>query len=342
MLDLILSDITSKSKVLTTAPGPFISDHRAVIGTLSIKRLRLVINRILVRQTSKVSDNQWGDAFNPDNVMLNGKLDELVGTFNLEPRCIYNELAPEMECKVHLRPKQPWYDEEMKRQKRKVSKYEKKWLKYKLDSLWTCFKKVRISYFAKLNLKKKEVLRVKIEDCAKDSRQLHALVNNLTSKKVEDEWPEHTSIDQLTEDFASYFQGKIEKIRETLKNKPRYNAPEIDVPRLVHLAPMAEKQVSVVIASLKSKSCELDAVPTTILKKILPDVIPLITKIANISLIDGCFCRDWKTDVVRPLLKHLGLATHIDKLQAGEQSHLCVQDNRMLHALTAKSTLQQL
>ena len=39
VLDLILSDITSESKVLITAPSPFISDHRAVIGTLSIKRL---------------------------------------------------------------------------------------------------------------------------------------------------------------------------------------------------------------------------------------------------------------------------------------------------------------
>ena len=73
VLDLILSDITDHSRVLTTALGPFISDHRAVIGTLSIKRVRPVINRKLVRQISKVSDQQWGKAFNPGNVTLNGK-----------------------------------------------------------------------------------------------------------------------------------------------------------------------------------------------------------------------------------------------------------------------------
>ena len=39
----------------------------------------------------------------------------------------------------------------------------------------------------------------------------------------------------------------------------------------------------------------------------LPDVIPLITKIVNISLRDGCFSKDWKMAVVRPLLKRLGL-----------------------------------
>ena len=39
VLDLILSDFTSDAKVLTTAPGPFVTDHRAVIATLNIKRL---------------------------------------------------------------------------------------------------------------------------------------------------------------------------------------------------------------------------------------------------------------------------------------------------------------
>ena len=39
----------------------------------------------------------------------------------------------------------------------------------------------------------------------------------------------------------------------------------------------------------------------------LSDVIPLITKIVNTSLTDGYSCREWKTAVIRPLLKCLGL-----------------------------------
>ena len=104
---------------------------------------------------------------------------------------------------------------------------------------------------------------------------------------MEEEWPKHTSSNQLAEDFAPCFQGKIEKIRETLKDKCKYNVPETDVPCLVWFAPMTKKQVSTVIASLKSKSCELDAIPTNVVKKMLSDVIPLITKIVNISLTDA-------------------------------------------------------
>ena len=80
-----------------------------------------------------------------------------------------------------------------------------------------------------------------------------------------------------------------------------------DVPELLKFAPLTEGQVSKVIVSLKSKSCELDAILTKILKKMLPKVIPLITKIVNMSLGEECSCRDWKVAVVRPLLKKLGL-----------------------------------
>ena len=77
-LDLILSDFTTDVKVLTIAPGPFLTDHRAVIATLNFKKLKPATKKILVRQVSKVKADQWREEFNPDNVKLNGKLDILV------------------------------------------------------------------------------------------------------------------------------------------------------------------------------------------------------------------------------------------------------------------------
>ena len=59
--------------------------------------------------------------------------------------------------------------------------------------------------------------------------------------------------------------------------------------------------------SLKSKSCELDQIPITILKKMLPAVVPIITKIVNLSISEGTFCKSCKMAMVRPLLKKLSL-----------------------------------
>ena len=75
----------------------------------------------------------------------------------------------------------------------------------------------------------------------------------------------------------------------------------------MRFALLTESQVAEVIGSLKSKSCELDNIPTTVLKKMLPVLIPFITRIVNLSLSDGHFSMKWKMAVVRPLLKKLGL-----------------------------------
>ena len=49
VLDLILSNFTDEAKVLKAAPGPFLTNHRAVISTLNIKKLRPFTKRIQVR-----------------------------------------------------------------------------------------------------------------------------------------------------------------------------------------------------------------------------------------------------------------------------------------------------
>ena len=309
VLDLIISNFTDKVKVLKAALGPFLTDHRAVISTLNIKKLRPVTKRIQVRQVNKIKQEQWIEEFTLDNRSLNGKLelDCLVSSLNGELLRVFDTLAPLKECKVNLRAKQPWYDQQMKALKRKMHKYEKKWLKYKLDSLWVAFKKVRNSYYGLLNIKKRTTLQDKIQDCTGDSQRLHKLVSNLTTKQVDPEWPTHTTDEELVESFASHFKGKIDKIRELLSDKPVYSPDDLGVPVLKEFTPMSQDEVGTVISGLKSKSCELDPIPTTILKVMLPKILPLITKIVNKSLGEGVFCREWKTAVVRPLLKKAGL-----------------------------------
>ena len=58
---------------------------------------------------------------------------------------------------------------------------------------------------------------------------------------------------------------------------------------------------------MKTKSCELDVLPTHILKKMLDDLLPTITKIINTSLTNGIFTDKWKNALVRALLKKAGM-----------------------------------
>ena len=222
ILDLILSDITDSTKVLTTAAGPYLTDHRAVIATLNIKTFTPKPKVKTIRKLDKVSPKEWIEEFSPENVSLTYKLDTLVNSLDKELTRVLDKLAPKKECKISSKTKQPWYDQEAKLLKRKMCKLEKKWLRYKLESCWIAYKKARNSYYSVLNKKKKATIRLKIEDCGNDARKLHALVNNLTTKSAEENWPDHSTKDQLAEDFASYFENKIIKIQDQLKDKPKF------------------------------------------------------------------------------------------------------------------------
>ena len=80
-----------------------------------------------------------------------------------------------------------------------------------------------------------------------------------------------------------------------------------DIPILQKFAPMSEKEVKEIIMSMKSRCCELDALPTSLLKRMIDVCLPSIMKIVNLSLEMGQFTYQWKLAIVRLLLKKLGL-----------------------------------
>ena len=61
------------------------------------------------------------------------------------------------------------------------------------------------------------------------------------------------------------------------------------------------------ILATPNKSCELDPIPTNLLKHILPCILKLITDIVNLSLDDGMFPDTLKEALVKPLLKKANL-----------------------------------
>ena len=99
------------------------------------------------------------------------------------------------------------------------------------------------------------------------------------------------------------------KIRNELKDRDLY-VPygKVDVHVVLEeFSNVSEDYIRKTIMTMPTKSCELDMLPTNILKSVLDKYIPLITKIINVSLSKGIFVSTWKTAIVRPLLKKSGL-----------------------------------
>ena len=126
-----------------------------------------------------------------------------------------------------------------------------------------------------------QLLRLKIKDCEGDSKKLHKLVMNLTTKSIDNPLLLGLTDQQKASSFANYLENKILTIRRMFENIQEYNITSGDIPRLCKFSPVMESSVPLMIKSMKSKSCELDAIATHILKTMLPAVLLIITKLIS-------------------------------------------------------------
>ena len=68
-----------------------------------------------------------------------------------------------------------------------------------------------------------------------------------------------------------------------------------------------ESEVQKLIEATPKKSCTLDPMPTPLVVGCIDILLPVITKVINLSLQTGSFADQWKCALVHPLLKKLGL-----------------------------------
>ena len=72
-----------------------------------------------------------------------------------------------------------------------------------------------------------------------------------------------------------------------------------------------EAEIWNIITLSPVKSCELDPLPTWLLKECIAELVPHITDIVNMSLRESTIPKLLKTAFIRPLLKNTGLDSDI-------------------------------
>ena len=117
---------------------------------------------------------------------------------------------------------------------------------------------------------------------------------------------DHISLKLLANSFVQYFAQKNEIIRSNFRSVPLM-VPEIK-PKDVN-CPLScfrlatQDEVKKIIMSSSNGTCNLDPIPTNLLKTCIDSLILPITTIINKSLKKGVFPSAFKTAHVIPLLK---------------------------------------
>jgi hypothetical protein len=132
----------------------------------------------------------------------------------------------------------------------------------------------------------------------------------------------------LVNELGKYFVQKISSIHSEINNEiSSNNDGHVDPPsddneeypgHVSHFDAfelLSEDDVRKLVVDSHKKSCYLDPVPTDFLVKCLDVLLPVITKIINISLETGYFPRDWKEAIILPILKKSGLESAFENVR---------------------------
>ena len=156
-------------------------------------------------------------------------------------------------------------------------------------------------------MSKKEVFSEKVLQCYRDTGRLYDLIKNITGTTKENPLPDITNEETLANEFAEFFLEKIQKIQRELDDKLKYQ-PTRTAPakaKLTEFKDISKEEVVKSIMNMKAKHCELDTIPTHIIKEALQQIKSALTKMVTISLQSGTFAKKWNTALVRPLIKKL-------------------------------------
>ena len=211
----------------------------------------------------------------------------------------------------------PWYNEEIRQVKRKRRKAEKKWMKSGDINYHDIYKSIRNTTLSLMNHARQEYYNECISENSSDQKKLFQITKSLLNmKKSTLDIPPHIDTKTFVNDLGTYFEQKIVKICDNIQSnlgkipdtgrlQSHSSCTEVQ-DKLTQFSSLCENDVQKLVMKLNKKTCSLDPIPTKLVVGNIDILLPVLTKIVNMSLADGCFHPNWKLAVVRPLLKKPG------------------------------------
>ena len=326
-LDLVITRDTSR--LLRSPPVISISgvgdltgasscDHYAVWCYLNIARPKTISKTVTYRSLRKIPIHDCRADILRVVECNSETAGALVEQYNGKLQALTDKYAPPQNKTITLRPHAPWYTEALRREKRERRKCERTATR----TLLTVDREIAEERYARRTVQieqaKAAYYTSQIDKNKGDSKTLFKLTNSLMGKNGETILPTHSCDKTLADQFLSFFHNKIDNIRAGLcamVDEPLVEIPDQSfngVP-LNCFSSVTLQEIRHIILKAPSKSCELDPLPSWLLKECVDELSPIVTSIVNASLNHAIVPLSLKTALIRPLLKKSGLDKEVLK-----------------------------
>ena len=206
-----------------------------------------------------------------------------------------------------------WFTDTLRQEKRNRRQLERTWLRTGLEVHRQAYRTKCVAFNRLLLTTKSESFSEKIAICGRDQKQLVHITKNIMGDTGTTNMPSFVSAGALAQRFSDHFTDKVSHIRQGICDRDDNHSSTtraalsddvcFDGVPLINFMSITESDVERLVAIAPCKTCELDPIPTWLLKQCSSELVPLITTIINASLTKSVVPPDFKRAVIRPLLK---------------------------------------
>jgi hypothetical protein len=311
--DNIVSNIEVVDPGLSDSSGNILRDHLAVTFDVKASKAAPVRKSVSYRKLRSIDIDSFRDDIRKTEFFntecIPSDIDGFIVEYSDSLTSILDKHAPMINKTITLRPSCPWYTEQLHEAKHQKRKLERKWRESKLTIDHQIYRTQCADVNKMLKQARVEYYTNKIESSGNDHKSLSRITKGLLGDTNEVILPSNSSPQHLAQEFSDFFIEKIETIRNNIRFQTQSMSDTVDIEseytgvRYAEFAPTTEHEVKSLIKKSANKSCELDPIPTWLLKECLDELAPVITSFINVSLDAAYVPKLFKQSRIRPHLK---------------------------------------
>jgi len=315
ILDLFITSTTDNIIKQCTPLDYDFPDHFPVFAEINVKKPLLPQKHIQYRKTRQVTKEALCDALATtplmDASLEQASLDELILLYDQSMRNVLDRVAPLKSRTITLRPEALWYTDDIRAAKQSRRQFERLWRSSGLAVHREMFVAAKNQVKALIQQAKKNYYRNRVAECNGNNGQLFRVVTCIAGFDTSSPLPSSDDVVTLANDFSNFFIDKVSRIQSSIPSNNMHSAflttpYQISTP-MTHFIPVTQEAIMKIIASSPNKQCDLDPMPTHLLKLVASELCSAISQIINCSLETGTFPSAFKTALVSPLLKKSSL-----------------------------------
>jgi len=299
---VVVSAVTELADLLVNPP--VYSDHSVIEFTStvgSIPVLRKTIFRrpwIKIDKVSFSAELAGADLATATGGVENGDVQSLFAHYDDVLSQLADKYAPLKRITIRTDKSCPWFDAECCSSKRLVRRLEAVYRRSHSDADRKSWKDQFGQQRLLFQKKRSEFFRRRIEATRSDIKGQWKVLSSLLSSPADSE-----SCPISADTFQSFFTNKVADVRSATEGAVPPCLTPLVQPGLSIFRMLTVDDTTRLIRASASKTCDLDSVPTWLVKDLENVFAPILTRLINASLSSGHLPVEHKRAVVRPVLK---------------------------------------